>query len=106
MDQESVSIIPPTQDAMKFRRPPLATQARSSTTYNWVILFLWHLSEEFPFSVVPLDLFRKKRESDFPMHLITGPLSDKSRMNQYKLVELTGNIYSVFCKIEVGVCLK
>ena len=99
-EDESESIIPATQLPPS---RPTSTQARSTTNYQWVILFVWLLSEERPFLMVPLGMFRRDEDTDFPMHLITGPLSDKSRCNQYKLEQLSGHMYSVFCKIEVGI---
>ena len=75
----------------------------SPTTYLWVILFLWELNEEFPFSVVPLHLFTK---DDFPMDLITGPLPDQERVKPRELTKLLSKKYSVFAKIEKGAFLN
>ena len=76
------------------------TQASSSTRYLWVVIFVWQLNEEFPFSVVPLHIFEN---TNFPMHYITGPLNDSNRFAKLHLQKMVGNMYSIFCKIEAGV---
>ena len=78
----------------------MSTQGGSVRTYKWVVLFMWQLNEEHPFSVVPLHHFKKSQK--FPFELITGPLTDKSRLVRYKLDNVPGNGHSIFCKIEEG----
>ena len=78
-----------------------ATQGRSSRIYDWVIMFMWNINEEDPFSIVPIRHF--KGGNDFPIELVTGALTDKSRIKRYKINCLPGNNnYSLFCKIEKG----
>ena len=77
----------------------LSTQGKSPFRYKWVILFVWQLNEEYPFSSVPLSVLGN---NDFPMYLITGPLNDKSRTNKFQLSNLPGRKYSIFMKIEEG----
>lgn len=76
------------------------SMAKSQTQYKWVILFLWHFDCEYPFSMVPLEIFNG--DSGFPMHLITGPLTDESRMGSHTLSSLANNNYAVFCKVQEG----
>ena len=75
------------------------TQGTSKFKYLWVVLFIWQLNEEFPFSVLSLDVFKG---TEFPMYLINGPLSKKSRMDKYTLAKLAGKKYSIFMKIQEG----
>ena len=76
------------------------TQGSSVRTYGWVILFVWELNEECPFSVIPLRHFENC--ADFPYDLITGPLSDASRKYEFELSTVPGRSHSIFCKIELG----
>ena len=73
------------------------SQGTSLRSYGWVILFTWQLNEENPFCVFPIRHFKA---SNFPIELITGPLSDQSRSNRYRLKNVPGSAHSVFCKIE------
>ena len=75
-------------------------QGGSLRSYGWVIVFVWDLNEELPYSVFPIRHF--ENSSDFPMELITGPLSNKSRCDKYKLRNVPGHAHSIFCKIEQG----
>ena len=77
-----------------------ATQNLSSRRYEWIILFVWNVNEEHPFSIIPLQ--HLKSENDFPIELVTGPLSDKARRNKYKIRTIGAKNYSLFCKIEMG----
>lgn len=74
-----------------------STQGVSLINYGHVILFMWHISKEYPFSVTSLAHFKG---SDFPFNVINGPLSDEDRQIKHKLTRLQGQDYSVFCKIE------
>ena len=72
---------------------------KSPNKYNWVVLFLWRVDEECPFTTVPLRHFE---QSEFPFNLIHGGLSDESRQERFDLPRLPGRIYSIFCKIQEG----
>ena len=81
-----------------------STQGKHGTsqmTYSWVILFVWDMTEEFPFSILPLRHFDKCE--DFPKELITGPLTDEEgRVKKFRLKNVPGKAHSVFCKIQQG----
>ena len=77
----------------------MSTRKKSPIKYNWVVLFLWRVNEEYPYTTVPLRHFD---ESEFPFNLIYGSLTNESRQERFDLPRLPGRIYSVFCKIEKG----
>lgn len=79
--------------------PPESTQssARSKIVYNWVILFMHNIEVEYPFSVFHLN---DLEDSEFPFHLIDGPLDDNARKQPFVL--FSGQNYCLFAKIEKG----
>lgn len=80
---------------------PEATQSgsKSSVVYHWVILFMYDVEVEFPFSYTHVNDLDGS-EFPFPFHLIDGPLDDQSRMIPFEL--FTDKKYCVFGKIQEG----
>ena len=77
--------------------PPESTQSISRVTYSWVILFMYSVDVEYPFSCMNL---RNLANTDFPFYLIEGSLDDNSRIIPFKL--FSDDKYCVFAKIEIG----
>ena len=78
-----------------------STQARkySMREYYWVIVFKYDVHTERPFFIVNLNGLKCVA---FPNYLIMGPLTEKGRLQQFKLYEKKGMLHSIFCKIEKG----
>ena len=71
-------------------------QGTSQTSYEAVILFKWDLNNDHPFYCVPLSALG----TDFPMEVITGPLSESARLAYHKMRGHGGKEVSLFCKIQ------
>ena len=83
---------------------PPSTQLtrKSSTVYNWVILFLYDENTEYPFSCVSL---ASLENSNFPFHVIDGSMNADIRQEPMHLSGLEGSQrYCIFAKIEAGKC--
>ena len=80
---------------------PVSTQqiGTSTTTYYWVIVFMWTEDLEKPFGIFPLSMFEKQK---FPFHWITGPLNTTSRATKLFLEDLSDSKFSVFAKVQEG----
>lgn len=77
--------------------PPEPTQTTSRVTYSWVILFMYSVEAEYPFSCVNLN---NLANTDFPFYLIEGALDDESRVVPFNLY--SDNKYCVFAKVQKG----
>lgn len=79
--------------------PPAPTQgaAKSRVTYGSVILFMYSVEAEFPFSCVNL---KNLADTDFPFYLVEGALDDKSRIVPFKL--FSDQTYCIFAKVQQG----
>ena len=79
--------------------PPEPTQklAQSRVTYNSVILFMYSVDAQFPFSSANL---KDLTDTDFPFYLVDGALDDDSRTVPFKLY--SDQSYCVFAKVEHG----
>lgn len=79
--------------------PPQATQTsgKSKIVYNWVMLFMYNIDVEYPFSVYHV---KDLEETEFPFHYVDGPLDDNARKEPFLL--FSGQRYCLFSKIEQG----
>ena len=74
---------------------------KSSTNYQWVILFLYDEDTEFPFSCVPLV---NLENTNFPFRVIDGSMDASIRREPIALSYFGGEKkYCVFAKIEEGI---
>ena len=80
-------------------KPPEATQdmSKSKVNYTWVILFMYSVEAEFPFSCENLN---NLEGTDFPFYLMEGQLDNKSRIIPFKLH--SDQPYCVFAKVQKG----
>lgn len=78
---------------------PTQPSGKSSTVYQWVILFLYDEDTEFPFSSVPLENLEK---SNFPFHVIDGSMNASIRTEPILLSGFGEKKFCIFAKIEKG----
>lgn len=77
---------------------PEPTQgSRSRVTYSSVILFMYSVEAEFPFSSVNLN---NLNDTNFPFYLVDGSLDDKSRVVPFKM--FSEQTFCLFSKVQKG----
>ena len=70
---------------------------KSKVVYHWVILFMYDVEVEYPFSYYHVN---ELQDSEFPFQLVDGPLDAESRREPFPL--FSGQKYCLFAKIEKG----
>ena len=82
--------------------PPLTQDTEhgtSTTDYNWLITFNWQNNAKKSFELYQRTCFSGR---EVPTIWYTKVLSKDCRLKKLKLSGLSGDFYSVFCKIATG----
>lgn len=85
---------------------PTQATSKSRVSYSSVILFMYNVEVEYPFSCQNLN---NLVDTDFPFYLVEGCLDDESRMIPFQLY--SDQKFCVFAKIQFGewniqICIK
>lgn len=72
---------------------------KSKLKYSWVILFHFDINVSTPFVIYKL---RDFLDTEFPWNVITGELSQESRIKLFEFSCMPGKKFFIFAKVQYG----